>query len=340
MKRLPSRRDLRLASGVILFIYVGAHLVNLNFAFGKRAGYLRFRLLLFGTALLLPAFAVLGFLSMLKEVSLLAQAPAWVATTIVQLDATPHLALGNVRDGLLALYFAAIAAVFMARAVRTFAEERRGSLVSIGYPDRSVRVPRGWSVLEASRSHRIAHVSMCGGRARCSTCRVRVVAGQDQCAPPADDERRTLLRVHAAPDTRLACQLRPFGNIEVVPLLTAAPRAPASDAAEHEVAVMLVDFRWQHAQPRLLPHDLLYALNRFSETVGGVTRAAGGLHRGVAAGLEGCAARPASHRLARHRIDRRRARRHRPARPSECGGRSSDRCSASVIFGAAARDVV
>ena len=254
--------------------------MGINFAFGKRAGYLRFRLVLFGAALLLPAFAVLGFLSMLKEVSLLAQDPAWVATTIVQLDATQHLALGHVRDGLLALYFAAIAAVFIARAVRTFVEERRGSLVSIGYPERSVRVPRGWSVLEASRSHRIAHVSMCGGRARCSTCRVRVVAGQDQCAPPAADEHRTLLRVHAGPDTRLACQLRPFGNIAVVPLLSAAPRTsrePASDAAEHEVAVMLVEFRWRHAQRRLLPHDLLYALNRFSDTVGSVARAAGGL---------------------------------------------------------------
>ena len=73
---------------------------------------------------------------------------------------------------------------------------------SIGYPDRIVRVPRGWSVLEASRSHRIAHISMCGGRARCSTCRVRVVAGEEQCPPPAEDERRTLMRIHAAEGTR------------------------------------------------------------------------------------------------------------------------------------------
>ena len=254
--------------------------MGINFAFGKRAGYTRFRLPLFGAALLLPAFAVLGFLSMLKEVSLLAQDPAWVATTIVQLDDAQRLALGSVHDGLLALYFGAIAAVFIARAARAFVEERRGSLVSIGYPDRTVRVPRGWSVLEASRSHHIAHVSMCGGRARCSTCRVRVLAGEDQCPPPADDERRTLLRIHAAEGTRLACQLRPLGNISVLPLLAAGPRASrdsASDAAEHEVAVMLVDFRWRESQRRLLPHDLLYALNCFSETVGNTARAAGGL---------------------------------------------------------------
>lgn len=254
--------------------------MGINFAFGKREGYQRFRLALFGAALLLPAFAVLGFLSMLKEVSLLAQDPAWVATTIVQLDDAQHLALGNVHDDLLALYFGAIAMVFIARAVRAFVEERRGSLVSIGYPGRTVRVPRGWSVLEASRGHHIAHVSMCGGRARCSTCRVRLIAGEDQCPPPAEAERRTLLRIHAAEGTRLACQLRPLGNISVLPLLTAAPRASrdsAIGAAEHEVAVMLVDFRWRQSQRRLLPHDLLYALNRFSEMVGDTARAAGGL---------------------------------------------------------------
>ena len=254
--------------------------LGLNFAFGKRAWYLRLRLPLFGAALLLPAFAVLGFLSMLKEVSLLAQDPAWVALTIVQLGDAQQLALGNVRDGLLALYFGAIAAVFIARATRAFVEERRGSVVSISYPDRTVRVPRGWTVLEASRSHHIAHVSMCGGRARCSTCRVRVVSGEDQCPPPNEDERGTLLRIRAPEGVRLACQLRPRGDISVLPLLTSAPRASrdlASAAVERELAVMLVDFRWRQSQRRLLPHDLLYALNCFSEIVGDSTRAAGGL---------------------------------------------------------------
>ena len=254
--------------------------LGLNFAFGRRAWYARFRLLLFGAALLLPVLAVTGFLSMVKEVSLLAQDPSWVARTIGEVDNAERAALTNWGEGLLLLYFGAIGAVLIARAVRAFVEERRGSLVSIRYPDRTVRVPRGWTVLEASRSHHIAHMSMCGGRARCSTCRVQVVAGEDQCPPPAQDERNTLLRIRAPGGTRLACQLRPRGDVSVVPLLSAAPEAPrdsASGAVEREIAVMLVDFRWGRAQRRLLPHDLLYALNRFSETVGDTARAAGGV---------------------------------------------------------------
>ena len=47
-----------------------------------------------------------------------------------------------------------------------------------------VSAPRGLSLLEISRLNNIPHASVCGGRARCSTCRVRVVEGlADQ--PPA-----------------------------------------------------------------------------------------------------------------------------------------------------------
>jgi len=88
-----------------------------------------------------------------------------------------------------------------------------------------VRVPRGWTVLEASRHFGIAHRAMCGGRARCSTCRVRVIG--DASAPlPGPDERSTLQRVHASADVRLACQWRPERDIAVTPLFSA--RSPAS----------------------------------------------------------------------------------------------------------------
>ena len=64
--------------------------------------------------------------------------------------------------------------------------------------ERPLAVPRGWTVLEASRSHGIPHTSVCGGRARCSTCRVRVTAGLAACEPPGEDEARTLELLHEA----------------------------------------------------------------------------------------------------------------------------------------------
>jgi adenylate cyclase len=61
--------------------------LGLNFAFGRRAWFQRMRLILFGAALLLPILATLGFLAMLKEVSILAQDPAWFNTNVLSLDA-------------------------------------------------------------------------------------------------------------------------------------------------------------------------------------------------------------------------------------------------------------
>lgn len=252
--------------------------LGLNFAFGRQSWYQRLRLILFGAALLLPILAVLGFLAMVKEVSLLAQDPAWVNS--LRLDAVQTNKLSRVGDGLLAMYLAMIGTVLLARLLRRIVEIRRGSLISIAYPGRIVRVPRGWTILEASRSHHIPHLSMCGGRARCSTCRVRIIAGGDECPPPAQNELNTLNRIHAPEGTRLACQLRPKGNVTVVPLLAATPsplRESANEAVEREIAVMLVNVRCASTLPRLLPQDLLYLLNRYSEAVGGTVRVEGGV---------------------------------------------------------------
>ena len=83
--------------------------------------------------------------------------------------------MGQATEARLAV-LAALAAVLFARLVRHLVRRRRG-LVRVTYPDgRSVAVPRGFSVLEASRLLGVPHASVCGGRGRCSTCRVRVSA--------------------------------------------------------------------------------------------------------------------------------------------------------------------
>jgi adenylate cyclase len=136
-------------------------------------------------------------------------------------------------------------------------------------------------VLEASRSFHLPHAAMCGGRARCSTCRVRVTAGKEFCPPPANDEQRTLERIGAPRDVRLACQLRPEGDISVVPLVrTARPvyRAAAPQRSrEREIVVLFCDFRNRaELATDHLPQDLLYVLTLYVEGIGNAIRASGG----------------------------------------------------------------
>src|SRR6266567_1282861 len=158
-------------------------------AFGHRRTFQRLRFVLFAGAVLLPVLAGLGFLAMGKELAMQATNRAWLDAHPAT-DPAQRIALIRLRDTGLGIYLAAIAAVFAAREIRALVERQRGALIAVTYPQRTVHVPRGWSVLEASRSFHIAHTSVCGGRARCSTCRVRVVDGHDHCPPPDPATRR------------------------------------------------------------------------------------------------------------------------------------------------------
>ena len=74
----------------------------------------------------------------------------------------------------------------------------------------------GLTLLELAQTSNIPHASVCRGRGRCGTCRVRVLSGGETLDPPSDGEAKVLARWNAGPDERLACQVKPaMGDIEV-----------------------------------------------------------------------------------------------------------------------------
>jgi adenylate cyclase len=252
--------------------------LGLHFALRAQPAYRRFSYVLLAVAVVLPLAAAMGFVSMGREFQ-------WTGVPQTTLP-TPEQgkALAAAEDSIKWFYALALIALLAARWGRTwFARLSRQPSVALRYPDRTVHVPRGWSVLEASRSHGIAHVSICGGRARCSTCRVRVVGPAEHIGLPGRDEQRTLERVRAPGDVRLACQLRPLGDIEVTPLFAPLPNegrpAPVgSFGRERDVAILFVDLRrWSGLSERQWPFDLAYVLDRYFATVGAAVRESGGV---------------------------------------------------------------
>jgi adenylate cyclase len=177
-----------------------------------------------------------------------------------------------------------IVAVLLARLVRRTWRRRHG-LVRIRYPDgRVVEVTPGTSVLEASRLAGIPHASVCGGRGRCSTCRVRVRGEIHSIDPPAEDELRVLRRIGATSNVRLACQLRPHGTVEVTPLLPAFAQAADgrrrvdfAQGSEREIAILFADIRgFTRLSEGRLPYDVVFVLNRYFAAMGRAVEAAGG----------------------------------------------------------------
>ena len=148
-----------------------------------------------------------------------------------------------------------------------------------------VRVPEGPTLLEISRMHKIPHASVCGGRARCSTCRVRIEQGAETLKPPAYPEAITLASIAAPPNVRLACQVRPAGALTVARLLRPASAGPEhadtqeldSAGVEKSLAVMFLDLRdfTQLSQSRLA-YDVVFILNEFFAAAGSAIHTHGG----------------------------------------------------------------
>ena len=138
----------------------------------------------------------------------------------------------------------------------------------------------GPTLLEMSRAYGIPHASICGGRARCSTCRVRVVEGGDEQTPPEETEARVLRRIGASGNVRLACQLHPRTDMTVIPLLPASRVTPGEVTqldkylwgVERTVTLMFTDIRgFTRLTEHSLAYDIVFLLNmylgRMSEAV-------------------------------------------------------------------------
>jgi adenylate cyclase len=252
-----------------------------------RPWYARYRECALVVAVLIPVLSLLGTIEAGRQVAALAADPAWTRTAFADMrlpTSETASALERITDWIVCCFIGSVAAVLLARLVR-LSWRRRHGVIRISYPNgRFVDVVRGTSVLEASRLARIPHASICGGRGRCSTCRVRVRAASPGLPLPGEDERRVLNRIRALPNVRLACMLRPEVEVQVTPLLP--PLAQAADTltrvdvaqgSEREIAIMFADIRGFTALSEgRLPYDVVFILNRYFSAMARAIESAGG----------------------------------------------------------------
>jgi len=263
--------------------------LGIHFWLRQRPGYGRYAPALLAVAVLLPVLALLGIFQGTREVLTREKLdPAFLQAVVRDghiRDASVSGPSRKLEDQLYWAYAILLGGVFAARATRWLIERRRG-LISIAYPGgQVVRVPVGYPVLEASRRGGIPHASICGGRGRCTTCRIRVLRGFEGLPPPGRSERSALARLRAGPNVRLACQLRPHADLAVLPLLppdiTANDprrRGPEGGSLERFAAIMFVDIRRSTALfEKRLPYDVVFLLNHFFDAVAGAVTQAGGV---------------------------------------------------------------
>ncbi len=242
---------------------------------------------LYGAALLIPVLALLGYIDAGREVVALYENPAW-RTSIRALIGFPDkdttVFLQSLSPIVRWTICGSVAAAFLARLVRTLVIRGRG-LVAVTYPDgRKFNIQPGATLLDASTINNIPHASVCGGRGRCSTCRVRVTEGIDNLPPPSAEEARVLDRIGAPPMVRLACQTCPTAPVAIIPLLPpsctpqdAGPRPAYHMGEERQITILFADIRdFTRFSERKLPYDVVFVLNRYFANMGSAVEEAGG----------------------------------------------------------------
>ena len=263
--------------------------IGLHFAWRLRPWYRPWLPALYAFALLVPIAGIAGAGIALRDVAELAQRPGFLDELFARVNiptAAQIATLYSIADVLQFTALGLLVILLLARPIRTL-WERRAGVVHLSYGERrTASHATGLTILEMSRIAGIPHASVCGGRGRCSTCRVRI-GGEDRARlPPASaEEQKVLSRVGAPDNVRLACQLRPPpGRYRVTPLLPASAgpveayrRQPQAHGGEHYVAILFADIRgFTSISEGKLPYDVVFLLNRYFRATGQAIEAAGG----------------------------------------------------------------
>lgn len=133
------------------------------------------------------------------------------------------------------------------------------------------------SLLVTSINHQIPHLHECGGRGRCTTCRVRILEGAKHLSPKTKIERETSFARKWDPSIRLACQTYPRGSVKLQRLVWTMGEvnqlqkelAPEGKAEERAIAILFCDLRnFTSLSSKNLNFDIAYMLNRFYTALG------------------------------------------------------------------------
>jgi adenylate cyclase len=163
-------------------------------------------------------------------------------------------------------------------------------LVHFQPDDQKIEVNEGETILRASLRAGITHAHLCGGGARCSTCRVIILDGLENCAPRNAKEQAIADILRFDPKVRLACQTVVTGQVKLRRLVTDILEdvevtklyvegvEPCSTGVEKYILILFSDIKgFTPFAENLLPYDVIHALNLYFQKVGEVMGQYGGV---------------------------------------------------------------
>ncbi len=262
----------------LLLLIVWTHgIIGLHYTLQTKDWYEKWRDAALVAAFLVPILALAGFVVAGREAGMLEQ--PIIAFSQTQIDHLQNnIMMGKSAFTGVVIFFAALIAL---REIWL----RTSKKITVRYTGHGLRrITPGLTLLDISRRSHIPHPSMCAGRARCATCRVLVLAGEDYLPAPGPNEEELLKKISAPAHVRLACQIRPTHDLQLQILLSAdnpsigiGDSSAVQGGAQVNATVLVADLRAFAALSRQqVPHELMTLISRMFDEMNQAINAHGG----------------------------------------------------------------
>ncbi len=261
--------------------------IGIKYFIQQKSWYPRWSSWLTGLAVALPTLAIAGIVNAQQEVNRLAQDGSW--SQILEMQNNPRgVDLYHWEESwsyiFTGFYVLFILLFFISRKILWYLNKRHRG-IDVKYLEGTVvKMMPGTSLLEASLQADIPHAHVCGGRGRCSTCRVEIITGLEHLPPPTPAESELLARIRGSHSMRLACQTRPHKPVTVHPLLLPNVSLKQSlwnkanySGTDRDVAILFADLRgFTSMSENKLPYDVVFVLNQYFQFMGQAVESQGG----------------------------------------------------------------
>lgn len=135
-----------------------------------------------------------------------------------------------------------------------------------------VEIDKAQTVLEALLASEIPHTHVCGGNAYCSTCRIAILNGSQNCSSPTSAERALAKKLDFPIHIRLACQTKVSGDVTIRRMvldnddidIVEGELSKDSIGNEKTVAILFAAIRGATNFDEVnFPYDIVYIMSRY-----------------------------------------------------------------------------
>jgi adenylate cyclase len=150
------------------------------------------------------------------------------------------------------------------------------------------------SILEATLAAKINHTHACGGNGKCSTCRVSVTKGLENCSPRSEAEQVITDKLNFPNEVRLACQTKITGDISMRRMVADkmdmdiifeqfSEDAEIALGSQQKLTIVFTDIvNYTAFAEKFPPYDIVHVLNRYYRLMNAIIKQHGGIISDVA----------------------------------------------------------